>query len=74
MELRCHAQILHGILVDGLLEVKCKSRRCGHENGVIVLHRFDTITGELVETLHFKDPIRPRRNHAAGHSVPLRSA
>ncbi len=56
MELRCSAK-LHGIIRDGeVLEVKCDSRFCGHKPGVVVLHRFDSHTGQLVETLRFKEP------------------
>lgn len=53
--MRCdHA--LHGIInSDGLLEVKCRSSFCGRKKGVVVIHRFDPLTGELVETKRYKD-------------------
>lgn len=55
MEMRCEHK-LHGVVIaDGLVEVKCKSALCGAEPGVVVLHRFDAMTGELVETKKFKD-------------------
>jgi hypothetical protein len=59
MELRCGAK-LHAILFEEYLEVKCNSRRCGHEPGVVVLHRFSRTTGELIETKRFRDPERSR--------------
>lgn len=55
MELRCGNK-MHGRLTDsGLLEVLCGSKFCGKKPGVVVLHRFNVETGELVETLRFKD-------------------
>lgn len=58
MELRCDNGILFGRVIpeDSLLEVKCRSRRCGHEAGTVVLHRFSLETGELKGTLQFKQP------------------
>lgn len=58
MELRCPNGILHGILTEGVIEVKCRSSRCGHREGVVVLHTFNARTGELVETKFYRDPIR----------------
>lgn len=55
IELRC-GKAMHGKLDDQLLEVKCKRRGCGAKPGVIVLHTFDIVTGELVETKRFADP------------------
>ncbi len=57
MDLRCGPR-LHGILVEGtnLIEVKCNSARCGHGGGQVVFHRFDVNTGELAQTLRFRDP------------------
>ncbi len=58
MELRC-AFKLHGILLTsscGTLEVKCDSQLCGASKGLIILHRFDLETGDLSETLRFKQP------------------
>lgn len=62
MELRCGAK-LHGELIQDdegtlFIEVKCSSRFCGHQPGTVVLHRFDAVTGELVNTVQFKDPER----------------
>jgi len=60
MELRCSNGILFGFLdTQGkipVIEVKCRSRRCGHEPGAVVLHRFSVYTGDLLETKRFKDP------------------
>lgn len=56
MDIRCQYK-LHGIIIsEGVLEVKCDSRLCGANSGVVVLHRFDLKSGELVETLRYKQP------------------
>lgn len=75
MELRCPHGILHGKLVDGLLEVSCRSYRCGFRRGsTVVLHRFDVSTGNLVQTLRFQEPKRGSEQHDDAHTVALRSA
>lgn len=62
MELRCPSK-LHGILLEGgMVEVKCDSKFCGHAPGVVVLHRFDLNTGELVETVNFRNPTPGERS------------
>lgn len=61
MELRCGNGIKFGDLHDGVLEVKCRSSRCGHGEGSVVIHRFDPLTGELLETKRFKDPATGRK-------------
>ena len=63
MDVRCRSK-LHGRLIDGgLFEVACGSAFCGKKPGVVVLHRFNIATGELVETLRFKDtPTINKRN------------
>lgn len=74
MDLRCPAK-KHGIVVrEGVVEIKCDSRFCGAEQGVTVLHRFDVATGELVETVQFKDPGRKGSAHAARNRPAVRSA
>lgn len=77
MDLRCNNGILFGTLEDGVLEVKCRSRRCGHEAGSVVLHRFDLTTGELKGTLMFKNPAEKKEvkgDGSTGHRASLRSA
>lgn len=61
MDLRC-ASKKHGELDESHVEIKCDSRFCGAGRGVVVIHRFDAHTGELRETLRFKDPIRKERS------------
>lgn len=73
MDLRCEAK-KHGELDDGYVEIKCSSRFCGAEPGVVVIHRFDATSGELQETLRFKDPIQKGNRHASGHRSAVRSA
>jgi len=55
-DLRCESNKLHGILNDGVIEIKCSSRFCGAGRGVAVIHKFSTRTGMLIATLRFKDP------------------
>ena len=57
MELRCPNGIKFAEMVGGLVEVKCRSARCGAGSGVVVLHRFHPVSGELVETKRFRDPM-----------------
>ena len=74
MDLRCPAK-KHGVLVrDGVVEIKCDSRFCGAEQGVTILHRFDAVTGELVETVKFKDPAKRGAAHAARNRAAVWSA
>jgi hypothetical protein len=77
MDLRCGNGIKFGEVLpeEGVIEVKCRSRRCGHEAGSVVIHRFDLRTGELQRTLKFKDPAyRKEEDNAAGTISPLRTA
>lgn len=63
MDVRCGSK-LHGRLIEGgLFEVACGSAFCGKGPGVVVIHRFNIQTGELVETRKFKDtPKISKRN------------
>lgn len=71
-ELRCRAT-MHAKLADGLLEIKCRRRSCGAQPGVVVLHRFNIHTGELVDTKRFADP-RKEAAHASRQHSAVRSA
>lgn len=78
MELRCSSGILHGIIDGeirgtGVIEVACKSTRCGKEPGVVVRHRFNLNNGELLSTRAFHDPVRSS-NHASRSRLSIRSA
>jgi hypothetical protein len=54
VELRCPGG-LHGIMKDGLLEVKCRHWACTRGRNV-TFHLIDLATGEVVETYRYKDP------------------
>lgn len=41
-------------------ETKCSSRVCGAGTGVVVLHRFDACTGELLDTRRYREPVQPK--------------
>jgi hypothetical protein len=43
-------------LIDGLLEIKCQKSYCRPHPHAVVLHRFNPVTGELVETKYYLDP------------------
>lgn len=64
VQLRCRNRILFGELdcEDRILEVKCRSVRCGAGVGKVVLHHFDLITGKLLETKVFLDPQTKRKD------------
>lgn len=74
-QLRCDNK-MHGVIVeDGVLEIKCDSRFCGAGPGIIVLHRFDTTTGELLGTNRFKNPRGRVEVDGTQHdSAPVRPA
>ena len=55
-EIRCQSRILGIITDDGLLEVKCSSRKCGAGNGVVVFHYINLVSGRVVNTIKYKDP------------------
>jgi len=57
MDLRCESK-KHGELIDGVFEVKCKSRWCGGGPRVVVIHRWDVKTGEALKDKRFKEPRR----------------
>lgn len=60
--MRCASGILHGVVEGDVIEVSCKSNLCGKRKGVLVLHRFNTQTGELISTSIFKQPERGESN------------
>jgi hypothetical protein len=75
MELRCPNEILHGVVNDDFIEVKCRSNRCGHRTGVVVMHRFNVITGELVSTQLFREtPTKERKDGAPRERTAVRSS
>lgn len=56
MDLRCD-YIKHAELPEpGVIEFKCRSSRCGAGKGIVVLHKFDAVTGELLDTKRYKEP------------------
>lgn len=58
MELRCDHRIQGVFDSDELsFEVKCTNSRCGARSGTVVLHKFSLLTGKLVKTQVFKDPL-----------------
>jgi hypothetical protein len=76
-ELRCSSYKLHAIVTDnGEIEIQCRDRRCGYEPGIVILHRFNPDSGELVNTLKFNDPPRKGEtdNGSARRHHSLRTA
>lgn len=68
MDIRCLAKKF-GELHDGLWEVKCNSDRCGAAPGVVVIHRFDPLTGDLVGTWRFRDPEPEAMKEGSAHAT-----
>ena len=62
MDLHCGKKLHGRLIANGLIEVACDSRWCGKTPGNVVLHRFDPMTGELVETRRFKKPPTPKHD------------
>lgn len=56
VELRCPQNQLLGVLVDGRLEIRCRNLRCGYKPGVLVVHRFDPMSGSFIDTKKYQDP------------------
>lgn len=74
-ELRCAGTMHARMLDETTLEVKCKRRACGHIPGVVVLHTFNILTGELLKTQKFADPRKGRVSYGPGHTqLAVRSA
>lgn len=64
MDLHCDNGIKFAELHDSILEVKCRSRRCGAIRGeTVVIHLFDVNDGHLIDTRVFKSPpVQTRRS------------
>lgn len=70
-ELRCDHNILFGKIdtEEGFLEVRCRSRLCGHVPGeVVVLHRFSLDSGKLLDTVRYADPAFLMRRKDGHHA------
>jgi hypothetical protein len=66
MDLHCENGIKFAELHDGILEVKCRSRRCGAKRGeTVVIHSFSAYDGSLIETRVFRDPTFQNRRVTA---------
>lgn len=74
IDLRCPSGSLYGKIEQDLLEVKCKNSRCGARVGVVVLHKFDVLTGTLIETKMYRDPSREVRSNDARNVAAVRSS
>ena len=60
MELRCDTgKVLFGNVSEGAtgtIDVSCRGKWCGKAPGVVVVHRFDLATGEVIKTEKFSEP------------------
>lgn len=78
MDLRCGSKKFGELTEDGILEVKCSSKFCGASPEVVVLHRFDPLTGDLLSTQRFRDPvpvvIEEVQNGTQHDPAPVRSS
>lgn len=73
MDLHCGHIKFAELTEPGVIEVKCRSTRCGAEKGVVVIHKFDTMTGELLSTKKFREPMGGT-NAVEHSSASVRSA
>ena len=78
MELRCpnrkFAELVRPATSEGSVEFICRSRRCGHMAGaVIVLHTFSVMTGTLMQTRQFRQP-KGGLSHDPTDSASVRSS
>lgn len=64
IELRCDNK-LHGTISDGVIEMRCRSKFCGHAAGTVVIHSFD-MEGNFLGTKQFKDPGREQHVRSNG--------
>lgn len=72
--LRC-GSTLHGRMMDATtLEVRCKRRACGAAPGVIVLHRFNIASGDLINTKKYADPRKELANGAKQSVTSIRAS
>lgn len=62
MELRCEGNKVHGVVLDGILVVRCHSRFCGWRKGVVVEHRFNLHT-HAHTTVRYTDPQRGEKRN-----------
>jgi hypothetical protein len=73
VDLRCD-NTLHAVLIDGLIEVKCRHYKCGARSGVVVLHRFDPITGDFVETKMYRTVKEVKKVATSSEPAAIRSS
>lgn len=52
---------------DGVLEVRCQSKFCS-ELGIVVIHRFELLTGEMLEDKKYRDPATSTRGITNGNA------
>lgn len=72
-ELRCDSKKHGEIIDDHIVEIKCNSKFCGAEPGIVVLHQFNAVTGELIQTKSYKEMIRSKSNAHHQYSTALRT-
>lgn len=72
IDIRCPSKKFAVLVDENTLEIKCSSRFCGAKPGVVVLHRYNTQTGELLDTSKYKDP--ERKTNGIGNSTSVRTA
>ena len=68
VNLQCPHRMRHAVLYpeDHIVEIKCDRSHCGAGRGKVVLHRWNSITGEPLETLRFAEPPRKEQRYATG--------
>jgi hypothetical protein len=76
VQLRCDSGTLFAELFGGEIEVRCRNRRCGYQPGLMVLHRFDGFTGQLLGTRRYRDAVMLKEDSSGTHcdTAAVRSA
>ena len=54
-DLKCSSGRLLGTVEGHFLEIACRSTKCGKRPGVVVIHKFDTRTGECLSTRLYQE-------------------
>lgn len=74
-DIRCDKK-LHAVFNEEELwiEIRCHSRFCGYRAGVVVVHRFSTLSWELIDTRVFRDPDMKGNEDGTSSRTPVRLA
>lgn len=55
VDVRCPSRIQFRV-EDERIEIMCSSKHCGAGNGAVILHYYNAITFEFIETVKYRNP------------------